>query len=63
MAKEPEQIDRNTLYDRLSEILTKGTLYRPFLYTGEGLDISHTASPEGGGYTYGLLPKTIPHVL
>jgi hypothetical protein len=42
MAKEPEKIDsRDELDTRLSEILTRGTLYRSFFYTGvstEGID-------------------------
>jgi hypothetical protein len=60
MAKEPEKIDRNTLDDRLSKILTKGSLYRPIVYKGEGVDfVQHLVADPGQQARFGFLPKTI----
>jgi len=60
MTKTPETIASvAVLQDKLAQILSKGTLYRPFIYTGEKLDITHVPSFESGQLTYGMLPKTI----
>jgi hypothetical protein len=59
MAKEPEKIgSRDELETRLSEILTRGTLYRPFIYTGEGLDFD-THGEHGEAHRFGILPSQI----
>jgi hypothetical protein len=59
MAKKPEQIEnRDDLDSRLSEILIKGTLYRPFVYTGNGLDFTATNS-FAGTERFGILPTSL----
>lgn len=59
MTKAPEQIEtRDELHSRLSDILIKGTLYRPFVYTGDGLGFTATDSFTGTE-RYGLLPSSL----
>jgi hypothetical protein len=59
MTKTPEQIEtRNDLDSRLSDILIRGTLYRPFVYTGDGLGFKATDSLTGTE-RYGLLPSAL----
>ena len=55
MAKEPEQIvSRGDLDQKIREILVAGTLYRPFVYSGEGLAFSSTTSYSPA--RFGILP-------
>ena len=59
MPKDPEKMaSRDDLDARLSEILTRGTLYRPFIYSGEGLDFS-SRNEYGTSHTFGILPLKI----